>query len=155
MSDLPPSRQITGLRPTRQPDVSRLVAANRTPAPPAPPALTRVEDLPEAEQEPVEQAAAPTAQTAPKRAKEPALVPRAAVPAEAPKVGVNLYLTVDTNERARAAFKATAHLEGDLTWSAFVDRAILAETERRELEHNKGKPFAAVGRLRAGRPLKD
>ena len=66
---------------------------------------------------------------------------------------VTVYLPPALRARARTAYRATAHLEGDRTWSEFVERAILAEVHRRELEHNHGDPYEGYReRLAPGRP---
>ena len=64
------------------------------------------------------------------------------------------YLSHRTRDRARATYRATSHLEGDKSWSEFVERAILAEVERREITHNAGERYQADSSpLPAGRPL--
>ncbi|MEO5536042.1 MAG: hypothetical protein ABIR17_13035 [Pseudolysinimonas sp.] len=64
------------------------------------------------------------------------------------------YIERPTRARAKAAFKATQHLEGDESFSAFVQLALERELVRREKAHNGGKPYAGDGgRLTAGRPL--
>jgi len=67
---------------------------------------------------------------------------------------MTIYVDTNIRARARAAFKATSHLEDDKTWSAFVQKAIMAETKKRELEHNNNEPYESDGgKLSAGRPL--
>ena len=64
------------------------------------------------------------------------------------------YIAPPTRARAKAVFKATAHLEGDVSFSAFDARAIVCELQRREKLYNDGQPYAGDGgRLSAGRPL--
>jgi predicted glutamine amidotransferase len=64
------------------------------------------------------------------------------------------YLHSSNRDRARAAYRATNHLEGDKSWSDFVERAIVAETIRRESAHNAGEPYQGDSSpLPAGRPL--
>lgn len=66
---------------------------------------------------------------------------------------VTVYLPAELRARARTAYRATAHLEGDRTWSEFVERAILAEVERREDTYNHGEPYPGHSdRLAPGRP---
>ena len=48
------------------------------------------------------------------------------------KVKSSFYIRESTQNRARAAFRATAHLEDDETYSDFAEKAILAEVQRRE-----------------------
>lgn len=89
------------------------------------------------------------------RQKAPRAAQRPSVAAEqAPKDQITTYIARPTRARARAAFKATGHLEGDESFSAFVERAIVNELERREKAYNGGKPYAGDGgRLTPGRPL--
>ena len=64
----------------------------------------------------------------------------------------SFYLRESTQNRARAAFRATAHLEDDETYSDFAEKAILAEIERREALYNKGKQYSGgAKRLAPGR----
>ncbi len=64
------------------------------------------------------------------------------------------YLSAATRDRARATYRATSHLEGDESWSDFVERAVLAEVERRELTHNAGEKYKGDSSpLPVGRPL--
>ncbi|MGE3449609.1 MAG: hypothetical protein AB7H92_18735 [Microbacteriaceae bacterium] len=73
---------------------------------------------------------------------------------DAPKDQMTTYIARPTRERARATFKATGHLEGDESFSSFVQTAVERELERRERLYNEGKPYAGDGgRLTAGRPL--
>lgn len=65
------------------------------------------------------------------------------------------YLSARTRDRARAAYRATSHLEAEASWSEFVERAILAEVERREKIYNEGEMYAGDrSPLSPGRPLK-
>lgn len=137
MSDDAPTRQIAGLTPRASgPDLSRLQARNRpATAEQTPPVL------------PVTPAAA-----------DPAPARRTA-PLSATAIGeskrMTTYVTTSTRERAKTAFLATKHLEGDETWSGFVERAILAEVERREITHNGGHPYEPdTHPLPVGRPLR-
>jgi len=156
MSDEPrKTRTIGGLAPTRPtPDLSRLQARNRAATSAAEPAA---EVVAAPASPPQAQAAAPATQptkTAPKRAAATRAPRQPVEGTTAAKTKVSAYLTEVTYNRARAAFKSTAHLEDDSSWSSFVDAALSREAERRENEHNGGKPFdAAPGKLPAGRPL--
>jgi hypothetical protein len=68
------------------------------------------------------------------------------------KVKSSFYLRENTQNRARAAFRATAHLEDDETYSDFAEKAILAEVERREALYNQGNQYSGGGkRLAPGR----
>lgn len=67
---------------------------------------------------------------------------------------VTTYLDGSLRARAREAYRATSHLEGDKSWSDFVERAILAEVLRREAAHNGGRTYAGdTTPLSPGRPL--
>lgn len=139
-----PDRSISGLGPRRpKTDASRLIAANR-------PAL----------------AAAPVE---PPTIAPPAVVPPS-TPAPAPAAGVtgtaasasrdsvsvkvSVYLPKDLRRAAVAAFKATAHLEADQSWSDMIEKAVRAEVKRREKAHNGGKPFpGGEGKLTPGRSV--
>lgn len=67
---------------------------------------------------------------------------------------MSTYLSPSIRDRARAAYRATAHLENDRSWSAFVETALLAETSRREQAHNDGQPFPGGDQpLAPGRPI--
>ncbi|WP_369125300.1 hypothetical protein [Cryobacterium sp. GrIS_2_6] len=64
------------------------------------------------------------------------------------------YMSNTTRDRARATYRATSHLEGDKSWSDFVERAVLAEVERRERSYNSGERYEGDSSpLSAGRPL--
>lgn len=137
-----PNRTIDGLTPRAAPDLSRMQARNRPIQP--------------------SEAAAPSRSTAPAIAPQKAAPGRQnrvkakqPLPVDGTNVRVTAYVSPSLNERAKATFKATRYLEGDASWSEFVERAILAETQRRELEHNAGESYPSDGRrLPAGRPLK-
>lgn len=136
MTDQTPDRRIAGLvpRPAANNDLSRLRSKNRRPA----------EDGMSTQPQ-----ASAAVQTGP------------AVPAAAPKGGedgkarVSIYLDPIIRDHARATYKATAHLAGDRSWSEFVERAIAAETARREERYNKGQEYRITGdtRLSPGRPI--
>ncbi|WP_146069336.1 hypothetical protein [Cryobacterium sp. Y11] len=141
MSDDAPTRQIAGLTPrTSGPDLSRLQARNR-------PSPTLSASTPPSA---ADEAAAPV---------QSSTLERPAAPASAAAVGeskrMTTYVTTSTRERAKSAFLATRHLEGDDTWSGFVERAILTEVERRETKHNEGHPYEVDHHpLPVGRPLR-
>lgn len=143
-----PDRKIGGLSARKsEPDLSGMLAKNRpTPPPPAPedPA-----DAPTVPETPAKEASKPTA---PKELRKP--VSRASATADSPKEQISAYVNADLRNRARAAYKATGHLEGDSSWSAFVETAILAETTRRENAHNGGNAYSGDStKLTPGRPL--
>jgi len=71
-----------------------------------------------------------------------------------PTEKMTTYVPRAVRERAKAAFRATSHLEGDGSFSDFITAAITREVERREQLHNDGQQYAGDGgRLTAGRPL--
>lgn len=137
-----PDRTVGGLPPRRSNfDASRLIAANRTTEPLAPTSLdsrggrrstkTLQPSTPKAEQRNAEN-----------------------VDVSAPNVKVksSFYIRESTQSRARAAFRATAHLEDDETYSDFAEKAILAEVQRREAIYNEGNQYSGGGkRLAPGR----
>jgi hypothetical protein len=170
MSDSPPTRRIQGLQPTRALDLSRLVAANRPAATAAPGAVaeaaptTTLRAVPDAQPQAQPAATVSKAKPAERKKARPATQPSRRAPGAAdgavtPKRPVNIYLSDDVRQRGQDAFRATQFVEGDGSWSEFVERAVLQEAQRREIAHNNGKPFTATGespggRLPAGRPLK-
>ncbi|WP_421076961.1 ParB family protein [Microbacterium sp. IO18] len=100
--------------------------------------------------------AAQKAPTRPKsRAEAPKAVQRPIPLAEgSPTEKMSTYIPRSTRDRAKAAFRATGHLEGDGSFSEFIASAIAREVERREQLYNDGQPYAGDGgRLTAGRPL--
>ena len=77
---------------------------------------------------------------------------KAATAAKHQKVG--FYQHPDDAARMRAAFRQTNGKEGDRSLSDFIQKAIMAEVERREQLYNNGQPFEAVlpGEGPIGRP---
>ncbi len=132
---------ITGLAP-RKVDPKRMIARNR-PAPTTDPAPAA--PAPAAPERPAE---APAAPRRPRAARKPAAA------AKSEQARVNTYIDPDARSRAVATYKATAHLEGDESFSAFVETALVNESIRREQLHNDGEPFAASGQLQRGRPVR-
>jgi len=137
-----PDRTIGGLAPRRSNfDASRLIAANRRVAPTTPTAPNRESAISS-----IASPHPPAASAEPERTEH-----RNPVKAEL-KVKSSFYLRESTQNRARAAFRATAHLEDDETYSDFAEKAILAEIERRETLYNKGKQYSGgAKRLAPGR----
>jgi hypothetical protein len=136
MSDDTPNRQIGGLTPrAKTQDLSRLQARNRS------------ELKPEAAQP-----AEPVSVAAVKRPRKPSR--KSATVVVDTTARMTTYLSATTRDRARATYRATSHIEGDKSWSDFVERAILAEVERRELTHNAGERYEGDSSpLPVGRPL--
>ena|SRR5680860_555552 len=136
MSDDTPNRQIGGLAPRAGThDLSRLQARNRTD--PKPSTGQQTEPM-------------PVDAVKPSRASSR----KSATVVVDPTTRMTIYLSNTTRDRARATYRATSHLEGDKSWSDFVERAILAEVERRELAHNAGNRYEGDSSpLSAGRPL--
>lgn len=135
-----PNRSISGLAPRPKPDASRLIAANRpVPAPDAASAATG------------------------EQAEIVVGVPAAAIggsPAESADdnpstlMKVSVYLPKGLRRAAVAAYKATAHLEGDQSWSDMIEKAVRAEVLRRQDAHNGGKPYpGGEGKLTPGRSV--
>ena len=151
MSDIP-DRTIDGLN--RRPDLSRLQAKNREPL------ALRPREIPLGEPASSALAAEEAPDLRPAAPPAPAV---AAVPVPAPvpvakqsKVKVGAYLDESLRNRARAAYTATRVLEGDETFSNFVERAIRAELQRREDLHNDGLPYEEeTERLPPGRSQLD
>ncbi|WP_374197735.1 hypothetical protein [Rhodococcus sp. BP-110] len=57
---------------------------------------------------------------------------------------------------ARGVYRATSHLDGDKSWSQFVEKALMHEAEAREHSHNGGQRYDdSDAQLSAGRPLSD
>ena len=147
MSDTP-DRAITGLSPRgAAPDFSRLQRRNRVVVPE--PAVVEVELV---EEPPRPPAVTPELPAPDLPAAAPTVVSKLAV---TERERVTTYLDGRLRARAREAYRATSHLEGDKSWSDFVERAILAEVTRREAAHNDGRPYAGDETpLSPGRPLK-
>lgn len=135
-------RGISGLAP-RKVDPKNMIARNRPAT--APETAAPVEAAPAASQSP---APAPETPRRPKTARKPATAPKN------DQGRVNTYIDPDVRSRVVATYKATAHLEGDESFSAFVETALLNESIRREQLHNDGEPFAASGQLQRGRPVR-
>lgn len=162
-------RRVGGLvRRRTAPDPANLIAANRPTAasvassPPAPTQATppRAEKPATTETEQVSVVADVQDQPARPR-RQPSRPASASDPANStsPEVDaatkVTVYLHQSTRDRAAVAFKATAYLEQDESWSHMVEKALLAEAERREAAHNGGRPFAADNaHLKRGRSVR-
>ncbi len=129
-----PDRSIGGLPKRGQPrDLSGMLARNRTTEAAPPTAEGAGKSA---------QAATPAPRAAKKvTARKPA-PPKVSAGADAGKTQVTAYMSHEIRNRARAAFKATGHLEGDRNWSAFIEQAVLAETQRREQLYNDGQTYA-------------
>ena len=149
MSDVQPNRTITGLTPRASvPDLTRLQRRNR-------PEL--VDTSEQIEEPPVVERGARTTKPSNAGRGRPKAVPAPAPISETSEGGrsaITTYLSQSARQRARATYRATSHLEGDTSWSDFVETAILAEVERRESEHNSGERYAIDQTpLSPGRPL--
>lgn len=67
---------------------------------------------------------------------------------------VTFYLTEAMRNRARAAYRQTSFDERDSSWSEMLNKALLAEVERREIAYNEGKAFVGNNDpLTPGRPI--
>lgn len=78
-------------------------------------------------------------------------------PAPAPaaaRAQLNVSVPHDLRARARAAYRATAHLEGHQTFQDFITDALETEVRRLEDTHNGGARYTGGDQpLPAGRPL--
>lgn len=161
MSDAAPRRAIGGLSSlARMRGDGQTATATPVATPERPAATADPVPVPQAAERPVEPVSAPqTAQKPSTRPKSRAQAPRAVqrpIPlAEgSPTEKMTTYVPRAVRERAKAAFRATSHLEGDGSFSDFITAAITREVERREKLHNDGQQYAGDGgRLSAGRPL--
>lgn len=107
--------------------------------------VTAPEDAPPAETPTEATTEAPTPRRKPRRASSAKRRSRTTV---------TFYLTESLRNRARATYRATSWGEHDNSWSEMLTKALLAEVERRELEHNGGRPFVASDEpLTPGRPI--
>lgn len=67
---------------------------------------------------------------------------------------VTFYLSETLRNRARAAYRSTSFEEKDSSWSEMLNKALIAEVERREAEYNRGEMFtASEAPLTPGRPI--
>lgn len=128
----PQKRVVTGL--TRRPpavtgDLSRLQRKNRTP-------------VPTSSEPPADDAATAGREDG---SNEPKSTKR-----------ITVYIDQGVFARARGVHRATSHLDGDKSWSEFVQKALLREAEARERAHNGGQRYGdSNAQLTAGRPLSD
>jgi hypothetical protein len=160
MSDDAPRRAIGGLSSLARMRGDGPPAAAPTVAPSRTQPATEQTPAPKAAERPVEPVSAPQAsQKAPTRPKSRTQATKAVqrpIPTAegSPTDKMTVYIPRATRERAKAAFRATGHLEGDASFSDFIAAAIAREVERREQLHNDGQQYAGDGgRLTAGRPL--
>jgi hypothetical protein len=69
---------------------------------------------------------------------------------------VTFYMDSAARDRARAAYRATSGVEGDESWSDFIELAVLNEVVRREQMHNNGHVYEGSSRrLKPGRKISD
>lgn len=69
---------------------------------------------------------------------------------------VTFYMDSAARDRARAAYRATSGVEGDDSWSDFIELAVLNEVARRERLHNDGEKYEGSSRrLKPGRKITD
>ena len=158
MTDDNGSRRIGGLEPrTTAPDLSRLIRRNRPESgemPSSTPALK--DDVSGAligGDAPEPSSPTDVSQTKPMPA--PSSAPATANTAvDSQTKRMTVYLTSRHYARARAAYRATSYAAQDRSWSDFVEKALVAEFERREAEFNAGEPYAPDSSpLSPGRPL--
>lgn len=69
---------------------------------------------------------------------------------------VTFYMDSSARDRARAAYRATSGVEGDESWSDFIELALMNEVARRERLHNDGQRYEGNSRrLKPGRKISD
>lgn len=151
MSDATP-RGISNLAP-RKVDPKRMLARNRDDVadiPSATPTISADATAPAPEPEhPAGERIAPAEKKSRTKTNK---APRTA--AQATQGRVNTYIDPSARARVVAAYKATSHLEGDESFSAFVETALVNEAIRREQKYNDGEEFVAMGNLQRGRPVR-
>lgn len=136
MNDDTPDRTIGGLpKRGKAPDLSGMLARNRTTVTPPAEAVDK-------EPAKTQKTITPETHAAKKSATKKRPDHKASGSASTDKTQVTAYMSNETRNRARAAFRATAHIERDRNWSAFIEEAVLAETQRREQKYNDGQPYA-------------
>ena len=133
------------------PDLSRLRAKNRVDMVPATPGETQVSTFqPAASDSDARVVRGEAAASVAADRSEPA-----PPPGQTGSVSVTTYMRRSVRARARAAFKATAHLEDDVSWSAFIEAAVLREVVRREGLYNAGEEYPGDERkLAPGRSVR-
>lgn len=158
MSEDAPRRAIGGLSALDRMRGPAQTASTTAPA--LSPVAVEPTAPPKAAERPVEPVSAPQATQKPptrprSRTEAPKAVQRPIPRVEgSPTDKITTYVPRAIRERAKAAFRATGHLEGDGSFSDFITAAITREVERREKLHNNGEQYAGDGgRLTAGRPL--
>lgn len=84
----------------------------------------------------------------------PPAAKRKTAPTATKQQKVGFYQHPEDAARMRGAFRRTNGEEGDRSLSDFIQKAIMAEVERREKLYNNGQPFEAVlpGEGPVGRP---
>ncbi len=113
--------------------------ARREPAPGASRLIRQNRPTPEASAAPVD---------------EPGAAPRPAAAHSTSRTKMTFYLDANLQNRARAAFKATRHLEDDDSFSDMIARALEAEIRRREIQYNDGSAYpGSDDRLAPGRSI--
>ncbi|MBD8585992.1 hypothetical protein IFT90_15660 [Frigoribacterium sp. CFBP 8766] len=158
MTDSDNTRQIGGLQPrSSTQDLSRLLRRNRPAVEEGLPELPKApESPPEDQAQKVVEKGSPTTGT---QTSKTAGKPRVARKAPEPSVDsetkrMTVYIASRHYARARAAYRATSYASRDRSWSDFVEKAIVAELEKREAQFNAGEPYAPdPSPLSPGRPL--
>ena len=83
-------------------------------------------------------------------------VPEEPVAPKSRRAQVTFYMDAEFRDRARAAYRATSSIEGDESWSDFIELAVRNEVVRRERLHNEGERYEGSSRrLRPGRKIAD
>lgn len=134
------NRPALSLPPRDPSKVRNLLRSNRPTVVPDPPAAT-----PEREDE-----ARTIVDRAVEEVREDKPTPRSR------RTQVTFYMDTDFRDRARAAYRATAGIEGDESWSDFIELSVLNEVARRERLHNEGEKYEGSSRrLKPGRKISD
>lgn len=137
MTDNAP-RRIEGLTPRQTAPLARLLKSERVVEPREPSLDATTSSAERSEEQPV--AAKPRGR-------------KSATTSARRKASATFYIPEALQARGRAAFRHTAVLEGDDSYSHMVAKAYEAEVQRREDLYNNGQPFSGGGPLPAGRPL--
>lgn len=137
MSDMRPALSLPPRDPSK---VRNLVRSNRPIVVPDPPAEDPQPEEPSLSTQSVDASQPEEVKAAPKSR----------------RAQVTFYMDSAARDRARAAYRATSGLEGDESWSDFIELAVLNEVERREQMHNDGKVYEGNSRrLKPGRKIAD
>jgi hypothetical protein len=106
--------------------------------------------------DPPEQAPAPEEIVQPNQQQEGSQTEEVKAEPKSRRAQVTFYMDSAARDRARAAYRATSGVEGDESWSEFIELAVLHEVVRREQLHNDGQKYEGNSRrLKPGRKIAD